>query len=119
VTEPRTDLGTPDTLSDLHEASWSRIEGAYVRVRQEVDRRDPLRPGDDQQDRVTTEEREGELVGRAEGTGLYYDPDRGRNIPDSIGPAIYLDTPEDTILEVRTDKCENELLAFDCEGGDD
>jgi len=119
VTDADTDLGTPYTLSDLHEAPWSRIEGAYARVRQEADQRDPHPPHDDGQDRVTTEEREGELVGRAEGTGLYYDSERGRNIPDSIGPVIYLDTPEDTILEVRTDKCENELLAFNRKGGDD
>jgi hypothetical protein len=114
MTDADNDLGTPYTLQALHDAPWSRIEGASVRVRQKVDHRDPLDPEqDDRTDRVTTEKRDGELVGRAEGTGLYYDSERGENIPTSIGPAIYLDTPEDTILEVRTEKPENELLAFD------
>lgn len=110
---------TPKELEDLHEAPWSRIEGAYVRVRQEVDNRDPLDPTqNDREDLVTSEEREGELVGRGEGRGLYYDSEHGRNIPMSIGPAIYLDTPEDTILEVRTGKLDNELLAFEASDED-
>lgn len=125
MTEDETDrdITSPFTLQDLHEAPWSRIEGAFVRVRQQVDRRDPLDPAqDDRHDLVTTEEREGQLVGRAEGTGLYYDADRGETVPTSIGPAIYLDTPEDTVLEVRTDKHETELLAYEAAetmGGDE
>lgn len=122
MTDSESDDETPETLPDLHELAWSRVEGAYVRVQQEVDDRDPLVPEqDDRHDLVTTKEREGELVGRAEGRGLYYDSERGRNAPTSIGPVIYLDTPEDTILEVRTDKHENALLAFETaetEGGD-
>jgi len=101
-------------LEDLHQLPWSLIQGAYVRVLQEVDDRDPLDPAqDDRKDLVHTEEREGELVGRANGWGLYYDSGRHETIRDSIGPAIYLDTPEETTLEVLTDRLENELLAFD------
>ncbi|WP_135828545.1 hypothetical protein [Halorussus halobius] len=108
-----TDDGTAWSWSDLHDEPWSVLKGAYVRVQQEVDDRDPLDPHhDDHQDRVTTEEREGRLVGRATGTGLYYDSQRGEPVPENIGPAVYLNTREDTILEVRTDNPENELLAF-------
>lgn len=103
---------TPPSLEDLHELPWAAIEGTHVRVLQEVDDRDPVDPAQDsREDLVRTEEREGELVGRGEGTGLYYSEGHGL-IPDPIGPAIYLSTPEETVLEVRTDKLENELLAF-------
>jgi len=98
------------SLSHLHEVPWSNIEGAYVKVRQETTEYDYLRDTEPQR---TTEIREGVIVGRAQGRGLYYDSERNENIPTSIGPSIYLDTPEDTILEVRTDKTENELLEFE------
>lgn len=112
----------PQTLADLHELPWSAIEGADVRVRLEVDDR-PMHLSAsealERQDLVRTEDREGEIVGREMGKGLYYSSDHGL-IPDSIGPAIYLDTPEETTLEVRTDKLGNELLAFEPpEGGED
>lgn len=96
------------SLSHLHEVAWSTIDGAHVRVRIES-ADDPLDPDAER----TTSVREGELVGRAEGWGLYYDSDRGQLIPDPIGPKVYLDTPEDTTLEVATDKHGNELLEFE------
>lgn len=110
-------LRTPDTLADLHELPWSAIEGAFVRVVVEVDNGFLDREGTDD---TTTRLREGELVGRGEGTGLYYDPEVKDLIPNPIGPAIFLDTPEDTVLEVRTGKPGTELLAFDAggEGGE-
>jgi len=112
VTDPANE--TPYSLAHLHEGPWSKVEGAFVRVRQVIDTHDPLPPHDDNREGgVTTEVREGELVGRANGKGLYYDAERAENVPTSIGPTVYLDTPEETTLEVRTDKSENKLLAFE------
>jgi len=97
------------SLSHLHEVPYSNVEGAYVKVKQEVNTNPVVIS---EQPETHTETREGEIVGRAEGTGLYYSEKHGENIADSIGPCIYLSTPEDTILEVSTDKPENELLEF-------
>lgn len=110
----------PDSLEALHEWPWSEIEGAHVRVEQEVtdDLAALARPPSEPPPEPTIEEREGELVGRAEGTGLYFSEEHGL-IPDGIGPAIFLSTPEDTVLEVRTDRLENELLAFEPAEGDE
>lgn len=97
-------------LNPLHEVPWSNIKGAYVKVHQEVSE-DPLALSE-----VDTylETREGEIVGREKGQSLYYDSERGENIP-THNAAIYLETPEDTILEVSTDKTANELLEFEPE----
>ena len=100
-------------LSVLHEVPYSQIKGDWVKVKQEVNETPSSleafteRP----EDRREVTIREGNIIGRAEGTGLYYSEEYRDNIPTSIGPAIYLETPEDTILEVRTDK-ENELLDY-------
>lgn len=104
----------PPTLEAIHEVPWSNIEGAHIRVQQEIDDRDPLDFHEDRgADLVYTEERGGELVGRAEGQGLHYDSGRGEIMPTRIGPAIFLSTPQDTVLEVRTDKLDNKLLEFE------
>lgn len=92
-------------LNALHEVPYSNIKGAYVKVHQSIST-DPMYP---QKERIET--REGVIVGREKGQSLYYDSDMGENIP-THNAAIYLETPEDTILEVRTDKTENELLEF-------
>lgn len=97
-------------LEDLHEVPYSNVEGAYVKVKQEVTTL--VQPTTEPPYESKTEVREGEIVGRAEGTGLYYSDTLGEDVADPIGPCIYLRTPEDTILEVRTDKPENELLEF-------
>jgi len=97
-----------DTLADLHILSWDMIEGAYVKVKQEVTETSEL----SLQPKTETVVREGTIVGRANGTTLYYDSKTGENIPDNEC-GIYLETPEDTILEVRTDKLNNELLEFE------
>jgi len=106
-------------LSHLHEVPWSNVEGAFVRVKQEIDNNDPLAHISEwSEENVDTEERRGTITGRAQGTGLYYDADRGESIPTGLGPAIFIDTPQDTILEVRTDKPGNELLEFQPEVDD-
>lgn len=85
-----------------------------MRVRQEKDENDPMAPASEWSgDNIRHEEREGELVGRAEGRGIWYDSARGENVPNHIGPTVFLETPEDTVLEVRTDKDGNKLLAFE------
>ena len=102
------------TLAALHQMPWRTVEGAHVRVEIEEDTRDPLDPRqDDVDDPYEYEQREGTIVGRGNGTGLTYDRERGELVATSIGPKIVLDTPEDTFLEVATDKPGNELLAFD------
>lgn len=107
-------------LGDLHDMPWRTVEGAHVRVEIEEDTRDPLDPRQDDVDEpYEYVEREGTIVGRGAGTGLYYDTDRGELMETSLGPKIVLNTPEDTILEVVTDKLGNELLAFDVGGGGD
>jgi hypothetical protein len=99
-------------LSVLHEVPYRHIEGAYVKVNQEIEN-DPLMMEHKTVNRTHTETREGTIVGRGNGQGLAYDTGEKRSKPISIGPSIYLDTPGDTILEVRTDKVENELLEFE------
>jgi len=100
----------PETLEELHERPWSDIEGAHLRVAQEVDDNDFAVPASEYDpEKVRTEEREGELVGREAGKQLSYAD--GEIIP-SWNTAIYLDTPEDTTLEVHTDRRENELLEY-------
>jgi len=110
-------MTAPDTLADLHELPWSTIEGAHVRVAQQVDKRDPLDPTqDDRQDLVTTEEREGTIAGRHRGWRLKY----SRTAGDYAEPGdehIVIHTAEDTYLEVRTAKPGNELLAFETPEG--
>jgi len=98
-------------LSALHEVPYSNVEGAYVKVKQEQQPDDLLELGNPQA--RETEIREGTIVGRAEGTGLYYDSQRRENVVDTIGPCIYIETPEDTVLEVSTEKTQNELLEFE------
>lgn len=106
-----------DTLGDFHQAPWDAIENGYLYVVIEIDTRDPLSPISEQtDDPYEYETREGELVGRATGTGLYYDGDRHENVVTRIGPCIYISTPDDTVLEVRTDRTGNELLTFDVDG---
>lgn len=87
----------PSTLSEIHELPWSEIAGAHVVVRHDH------------------EHREGDLIGRAIGSGLYYDTQRGETVADQIGPAVFLHTADDTVLEVSTEKSGNELLSFEVE----
>jgi len=100
------------SLSHLHDVPYSNIEGAYVKVKQEVTDHMAAPVGEVER---STEEREGRIIGRGNGRGVVWDRGEKANKTVSIGPSIYLDTPEDTILEVRTDKLENELLAFEPE----
>ena len=103
----------PDGITDLsvlHDVPWSQIEGAYVTVKQVTT--DHALPEAERRKRTTTEVREGEIAGRGAGWGVTYDTGERETKQISIGPSIYLDTPEDTILEVRTYKDENELLDF-------
>jgi hypothetical protein len=93
-------------LDALHEVPWSSIKGAYVKVKQETTEHVTV-----QRQATKTEIREGKIVGREKGQSLYYDSEIGENIP-THNAAIFLDTPENTILEVSTDKTENELLEF-------
>lgn len=100
-----------DNLTNLeafHEVPYNNIKNAYVEVKQEITD-DPLAH------KPTThiETREGTIVGRGNGRGIRYDSS-GANayIETTIGPSIYLETPEETILEVRTDKPGNELRDF-------
>lgn len=108
------------SLKDLHDLAWSAIEGAHVVVRMEVDDNDiALPPSEWSEGNVYPEIREGEVVGRGQGTGLSYDARDAQLRPSRIGPSVYLDTVEDTVLEVRTNKPENELLAFEPREGAD
>ena len=101
------------SLSHLHETPWTDVKGAYIEVEIEIDSNPLTVPAlEYDPDNVTYERREGDLVGRANGTGLYYDSDRGENIPTPIGTKVYLDTPQDTVLEVATDKSGNTLVNF-------
>lgn len=105
-------------MSHLHEVPWPAVEGAFVRVR--VERTDHAAIGSvaNPDAHRQTEIREGTIVGRGAGRGVAYDSGESRTKPINIGPSIYLDTPQDTVLEVRTDKLENELLEFQPEGSD-
>lgn len=101
------------SLSHLHKVPWDNINGAYVEVRQVTDHvaiptTDPI--GTTSQ---TEQLRKGHIVGRGEGTGVTWDAGEKDVRTLNIGPAIYIETPSDTVLEVRTDKSENELLEFD------
>jgi hypothetical protein len=100
-------------LSVLHDKPYSDIKGDWIKVEQEVDNRDPLNPSqDDRTDLVSTETQEGWIAGRGNGTGVYYDSELGEVMTHNIGPAIYLKTARDTVLEVRTDKENNKLLDY-------
>lgn len=107
----------PSTLSELHELPWSEIAGAHVVVRQVVDNVDHALPRSERSDpderQPDHERREGDLVGRAIGDGLYYDTKRGENVADQIGPAVYLHAPDNTVLEVSTKRKGTELLSFE------
>lgn len=104
----------PVDLSDLHAYPWADIEGARIVVRQEIDDNDLMLPASEYDpENYHTEEREGELVGRCNGMGIRYDPHDGQDYASRMGPCIYLETPEGTVLEVRTDTLENELLAYE------
>jgi len=104
-----------DALQDLsafHDVPWTMLEGMHAKFKTVnyhagIPHADPTEAVDSR----TEEIREGVIVGRGEGRGIQYDSS-GANayMETTIGPAVYLDTPEDTILEVRTDKSENELL---------
>jgi hypothetical protein len=97
-------------LSVLHDKPYSQIKGDWVKVRQETtDYTEPLL---ERREATQTEVREGTIVGRGNGTGTYYDGVEKAVMTHSIGPAIYLETPEETVLEVRTDKENNELLDY-------
>jgi hypothetical protein len=98
------------SLSHLHEVPYSNIKGAYVKVKQERIRGDPMDISTETKREKLT--REGTIVGRANGTGLYYDAQRGESVVDRIGPCIYIETPEETVLEVSTEKSGNELLEY-------
>jgi len=97
-------------LKELHERPYTEIEGAYVKVQQEVNTNSVALSA---QPETHMEVREGEIVGRGNGQGTAYDSGEGCVMPISIGPSIYLNTPEDTILEVRTDKDGNKLTMFE------
>ena len=95
-------------LSAFHDVPWTMLEGMHATFRVEYTPHPaPLH----EQPEVETEVREGVIVGRGEGRGVRYDSS-GENayMETRIGPAVYLETPEETILEVRTDKEGNELL---------
>jgi len=104
-----------DALQDLsafHDVPWTMLEGMHATFRIVSDHVGV--PSGDPQGEVhsqTEQIREGVIVGRGEGRGIRYDSS-GANayMETTIGPSVYLETPEDTILEVRTDKPENELL---------
>lgn len=108
----------PSTLSELHELPWSDIAGAHVVV-DTVDYPPHESNHDPDEERSNHERREGDLVGRAIGSGLRYDNRRGETVADQIGPAIFLNTPDDTVLEVSTEKSGNELLLFEMESDTD
>jgi hypothetical protein len=93
-------------LSAFHDVPWTMLEGMHATFRIEYVER---RAGVDEPV-YETEEREGVIVGRGEGRGVRYDSGERSTMETTIGPAVYLETPEDTILEVRTDKSGNELL---------
>jgi len=99
-------------LSVFHEVPWENIDGAYVKVHQKID----STPHMPRKERLET--REGQIVGREIGQSLYYDSQRGESAP-TYQAAIYLETPEDTILEIRTDKPGNELIEFKPNGDTD
>lgn len=99
----------PVELSDLHMKPWPDLEGAHMVVRQETTT--PTPGGNGPQYKV--EKRRGELVGRCNGMGIRYDPHDGQDYASRMGPCIYLETPKGTVLEVRTDKPENELLVYE------
>jgi hypothetical protein len=98
------------SLSHLHDKPYSEINGDWVKVKRELT--DYTAPLSERRGRGETEVREGKIVGRGNGTGVYYDSDLGEVLPHSIGPAIYIETPEETVLEVRTDKENNGLLDY-------
>jgi len=104
-----------DALKDLsafHDVPWTMLEGMHVKFRITTDH--VALPSSDPRGEVqsqTEQIREGVIVGRGEGRGIRYDSS-GENayMETTIGPSVYLETEQDTILEVRTDKSGNELL---------
>jgi len=104
---------TIKNLEALHEVPYSNIKGAYVKVKQEQQPTELLEVGNPTARETKT--REGTIVGRANGTGLYYDSQMKESVVDTIGPCIYIETPAETILEVNTEKTNNELLEFEPE----
>jgi len=104
-----------DALKDLsafHDVPWTMLEG--MRAKFKIVHHHAGIPSGDPRGEVqsqTEQIREGVIVGRGEGRGVRYDSSGANAYMETrIGPAVYLDTKEDTILEVRTDKDENELL---------
>lgn len=100
--------GEITTLDDVHRLPWAAIEGATLRVRQELQPH-PAPIGD--QPATETVERQGDVVGRRAGSGLHYDSAREQTVVTHTGPRLYLETPQDTVVEICTDKPANELLA--------
>jgi len=98
-------------LSAFHDVPWTMLEGMRVKFRITTDH--VALPSSDPRGEVqsqTEQIREGVIVGRGEGRGVTWDDGIKDVREHQIGPAVYIDTPQDTILEVRTDKDGNELL---------
>lgn len=103
-----------DALKDLsafHDVPWTMLEGMRAKFRITTDHvalpnADPRGEAQSQTEQI----REGVIVGRGEGHGVTWDDGIKDVREHQIGPAVYIDTPQDTILEVRTDKDGNELL---------
>jgi len=105
-------------ISAFHDVPWTMLEGAYIKVRQDVtDHTLSLSERRERDD--LTQVREGEIVGRGEGVGVYYSGDVGEVMTHSIGPALYIRTKEGTVLEFRTGKELNEVLDFKPGGKDE
>ena len=98
------------SLSHLHEEAWSDVKGAEVKVKQ-VTHHVGVPTERHGIDTRTESIRTGTIVGRAEGTGLT-NTETGTMVAYGFGPCIYIETPEETVLELRTDKDENELLDY-------
>jgi len=93
-------------LADLHERPWSKIKNVRVVIR--TDNSDPFLPDGPTGPTI----REGEVVGRSVGMGLYYMDKTDELIEEEIGPRIYIETVDDGILEIRTDDY-HKLLEID------
>ena len=99
-------------LSMFHEVPYSNLRGAHVEIRIENTDHAAVGAVSNPGAHTTTEVREGVIVGRGNGRGVSYDTGENQVMETSIGPSVYLETPQDTILEVRADKSGNELLEF-------
>lgn len=109
-----------ETLADLHEAPWSEIAGARLRVRVGTEVLDARRRGKRQAARDTGDEptvREGVLTGRHVGRMMMYVPGDGV-FADAADPMVVMQTPAGTMLQIHTDREGNELLAFEPDGAD-